>query len=439
MDLEEWKSKSLEVESNFSILLGDRVWDEYKLPEESDLLKKKISYSLYGKGRCSITNSDSRTSESVPEVVEEEEIEDEDGFIILNLPYSDSETDKIVDIHQKCIQYGSEIFKDTNKIYLSFIFVCIYHPESTQDGIFPLIRLRKDISLSEEVINNYFIDHLGRVYTTWDNYLQENSWNGCWLSFPGKGKYHSSIEIEFQDQTERGKVLGQLDKVSSISSVTCGVVGVTSIAVMSTTPIAAPIAASILTKTAIASLIPATYSSVRNVGSLIDRGKHHQSLNPVRNSEARGYWMATAASLLSLGTMGVEKLFKLGGGHFAYTTSTSLKYLCSSLNIVSLSVDGFHILNAIIKMSERDEKVSKIELIELITDIFFFTHSVLTFHTAKAVIKEAQHKLLDHPRSLEENNEEENVETQMVNGGIQFVKPIKHINNQHEFYQQFHT
>ena len=61
--------------------------------------------------------------------------------------------------------------------------------------------MKDDGKVSE---NSYFIDHVGRVYTDWSNFLNENIFDRWLICVPKKGIYSDAteeVEIELETIT----------------------------------------------------------------------------------------------------------------------------------------------------------------------------------------------------------------------------------------------
>ncbi|CAF0733362.1 unnamed protein product [Brachionus calyciflorus] len=173
MDLVKWKENAKVSQQNFSNLLNDRVWEQYDSKNEKNLIWNKIAFVICG---C-------------------KEV------------YADEEKKIIDELLEKCVKYG----KKGDYIYIAFLFVCAY--KNSDEGIqIPLIRVMKDDG--KQSVDSYFIDHFGRVYFDWSNFLEENVLDGWWICVPKNGLYSvtEEVEIEFYNQTDKGKILKEVDK-----------------------------------------------------------------------------------------------------------------------------------------------------------------------------------------------------------------------------------
>lgn len=295
MYFEDWKKDAQASQQNYSDLLSDRVWEQYDIKNEKNLLWDKIAFVICG----------------------------------IQKEYTKKDKEIIEELLEKCLKYG----KKGNYVYTAFIFVCAY--QENKKGIhIPLIRVMKnDGKIST---NSYFIDHSGRVYNDWENFLEENIFNGWWICVPKNGIYTDTeeVEIEFYDQVDRGKTLEKIDKISTVANITTSI-GLLTGTIMSFTPLA-PFGIALATASSIVGAPGAIYGTGRSISRLVDRGKHDQSVS-LLNAEARGCWISTVASVLSFGNMASTSLLakSAAGGNIV---RASIRTFCTSLNVTTISM-----------------------------------------------------------------------------------------------------
>jgi len=313
----------------------------------------------------------------------------------------------------------------------------------------PLIRVKYNDG--KHIPNSYFIDHCGRVYETWNDFLNENIFDGWWICVPTGGVYafndYENVQVEFYDQTSRGEVLKTLDRVSTISSAVTSV-SMTAGLVMSFIPVTAPFGWALTLSSTIVGAPGAAYGAGRSVGKLVDRGNHDQSIS-LLDSEARACWITTVASVLSVGTLASAKILATTS-KAGLLASAGTRAFCTGLSVTALSVSGIGIINSIVEISKKD-KVTGLDVLQLTTSVFFFTHSAINFKTASTMIKEAQNsKLASIKQTL--SPEEQKVFDSMLkgkqemvtpgkvrtmHGSKEFIRELKHIGNKHEFFSHF--
>ncbi|XP_057369697.1 uncharacterized protein LOC130690848 [Daphnia carinata] len=436
--MEKWRTTAQYTQQEFAICMGDRKWEKYSIPEHDEYLWKKIAFAIAGP-----PSSTNRTE---------------------NYGYTKDQVEGISEIKGKCIEYcKKQGWKD---VYIAMIFVCAYNSEG-QQRVAPLIRLKRGDGIKTGL--SYFIDHYGRVYEGYENFLANNMFNGWWICVPKNAEYtfsnENSVEIEFYNQSERGNVLQALDKVSTVANVTTSVALAAGV-VMSVIPFTAPVGWWIVAGSSIAGAPGALYVTGRSVGTLIDRGAHDQSINPFVSADARCCWLTTVATALSIGAMASAKILTstAKAGELA---SSGTRAFCSALNVTALSTSGMGVVNAfdrVIKKLKKNEEVSPLEVFLLTTSLFFFTHSLITSNTASTIINEAQHDELastidketqhDELASIRSalNTEEQAVFDQIyhprqemvdpakireIRDNKEFIRDLKIIENKQEFLSAF--
>ena len=100
---------------------------------------------------------------------------------------------------------------------MAVIFMTGYKKSTKETMIVPVFRLKKD----DESDTKYslYVDLIGRVYQDWTDLMQNNvflQWMICLPTF-GMYTYDGEVQLIFQDQSEWGKVLKNIDKASTIS------------------------------------------------------------------------------------------------------------------------------------------------------------------------------------------------------------------------------
>ena len=406
LTLEKWKADAQLSQQNFSKLLNDRVWDQFSLNDERELIWKKVSFALFG----------------------------------FKETYDDNEKSVVDELVEKCIKYGN---KDGH-VYLAFIFVFVFDEKTSESLHFPIIRVMKGDGKVAE--NSYFIDHVGRVYDCWKGFLDECLFDGLWLCVPEKGIYlfqddEKEVNIQYVDKTNSNKVLRDLDKLSSTSNIVTSLAMITG-TMLTFTPLA-PVGMSLVAASSIVGAPGAVYSTTRAVSKLVDRGKHDQSLS-LMNGEARSCWISTIASLLSFGnTASLGLLAKSASS--GRIVSASLRTFCTSLNITTISVNGIGIINSFVEVaSKKKEDITAFDILQLTSSIFFFTNSLVNFQTANNLVKDVQKATINEMRNeLNNDASRKNFDSILRNtkkshgnmhGSADFIRGMKSIENKQEFF-----
>lgn len=416
--MDSWKKECRESQQMFADKLGDRVWDKFPKPVNEDLLWEKIAFAQFGPS-------------------EKDNVKD---------GYSGEAKEKVDELVEKCLEYSIKK-ESSDGVYLAFIFINVYQ-SSSKKGTLPVIRLKK--GSGEEVVNSYFIDHCGRVYKNWADFLEDNIFDGFWLCVPKNATYsfNDEVNLEFIDQTERGKVLEVVDTVATVSSITTSVTGVVGVA-LSFFPPTAVVGIPLAVASSIVGAPGAIYGTGRSIGKLVDRGTHDQSIS-LADREARACWINAIASALALGTLASAKLLtsaaKLGS-----VASPATRILCTTLNVTCVSVSGAGVINSIADLVTRKEKVTALDILQLSTSIFFFTHSAINFRTASGIIKDAQKATIAAQRSRIAPEHHEKFDAMMgakqanvepgrirtMHGNAEFIRELRLIGNKNEFFSAF--
>ncbi|XP_041939895.1 uncharacterized protein LOC121700753 [Alosa sapidissima] len=412
----EWRKRARATQLNFAVSLGDRTWDRFNRKKHESELRMKISYAFVGPPQS------------------------EDGG-----GYTKEQEELVSELILKCETYCNE--KDD--VIIAFLFVCAYKDDSTQVTV-PLIRVKKNDGKNPKL--SYFIDHVGRVYQDWSDFLGHNIFRGWWICTPEDAEYLLSgqdVQVKFYDQTARENVLRVVDIVSQGSAIFTSAslcVGF----VLSCFPPTALVGVPLMTASAVVGAPAAAYITGKSVGTLVDRGIHKMSLNPFESSEARDCWLITAASVFGLATMGAGEMF-IFSAEAGELAGSGTRLFCTVLNVSSLTVHGLGVVNSIYEVAKKD-KVTALDVLQVGTSIFFFTHSVVTLKTASIIIKDAQqtalvakrnslptksrdafddHTLLSHREMLESGK------VRTMPGNKEFIRDLKKIDHLEDFFHHF--
>lgn len=422
MAFQEWEKTALVNQQNFAYSLGNRTWEKYSIPDQEEYLWKKIAFAIAGPP----TSEDSSKKYG----------------------YTADQQEKINDLKEKCIDYCKK--QDWNDVYVAFLFVCAYKSEKEQTTV-PLIKVK--FGDGKKAKCSYFFDHCGRFYNGWDNFLNENIFDGWWICVPTDAEYsfteQNEVDVKFYDQTSRGEVLRAVDKVSTITNIATSVT-MTAGLIMTFFPPTAPIGVATVWSSTLVGAPGAVYGTGRSIGTLVDRSRHEQSINPFSSGEARACWLTTAASALSVGTMASTKMLTSTAKAGALA-GAGTRAFCTALSVTAMSVSGIGIANSVYELSKKDE-VTGLDILQLSTSIFFFTHSAVNFKTASTIIKEAQNETIMAHRETLKSDDQKAVFDQMrqakqemvepgklreMHGNKDFILELKVIENKQEFFSHF--
>ncbi|XP_064211667.1 uncharacterized protein LOC103313132 isoform X1 [Tribolium castaneum] len=371
-------------------MLGDRDYDSFDYYEH-EFLKEKIAYAIYGP----------------PET--------EEG-------YSADKHKKIDFLFDLIIKQSNLITKWKDRVIISFIYVCTeplpkekqnrakkfknYDPDCDLTP-FPLFILRK-CKLSNNPCR-VIIDDVGRVYHSWNDYLNENKLPKCEMIFPKDGRYRGDesgnviLEKQLSPQCHvTNAILKGTDIASAVGGIVSGgvMIAAASLPAIAAAPLVVP--AATITGAALG-----VYSLGRSAFGLYDRYKHRESLNFFESSEARGAYINIVAGALGFAGAGANMVvsqlaaqgFNIGRG----ATAT-----VNTINIVNLGVGGAGIANSSYEVVKNwvseNEKPSLLTIVQLSSSILFFGHAVYNFKSVGTIVEEAQaNTLKDFQESLRSN------------------------------------
>ncbi|GAB0090155.1 uncharacterized protein DMENIID0001_048450 [Sergentomyia squamirostris] len=279
--------------------------------------------------------------------------------------------------------------------------------------IMPLFRIKKckknDDSSSDCCM--IFVDMQARVYANWEAFRDENILPASIVVAPKKGVFSGtqtlSIDSSFDSSDSdsekdnehwivniekflspaaqsAAKTVGRVDTASSVTGLASSVVLAGAVF-----PLTAPFVAPVVGVAAIAGLCSGGWSVFRSGQNLHDRRKHEQS-NSLGNREARGSWLGVFGGGLGIAAGAAGGL--LGSlARNGRTISPFIMVGVDGLNISTLVVNGAGTVNGVVDIVFLDnESISKMQVIQLATSIFFFTHSAYNFKMAKNIVKTHQ-------------------------------------------------
>ncbi|XP_063702262.1 uncharacterized protein LOC134832222 [Culicoides brevitarsis] len=401
--LEEWKKLAVEQQTVFANSLSDRNWDRFRFeitendlkePEKPNWLIQKINEYQNNKNngtldiyRGPIVNLNFTEIESP-----RNKLFQKISYAIYGAPKDESATcglnekeqELVNEIMIKCMKHS------VSREYVDFacIFVSIFLTEETQIVV-PLFRVRSIEEESKDKIKDCkFIDHYGRVYDSFDIYKEDNTWDKAYLCFPKDGYYTEKQEFVFHDQQTRGSFNAFIEKASIVTGVgaTVGTVGGL---VMTLFPATAPIAATVMTCSAFVGAPGAIFGTGKSIATLVDRVKHEKSIN-FSDSEARSCWLMTATSAISVGTLASTRILVAAsrGGNLV---SGWARAGVTGLMGANVTLSGANFLNMTYNLYEKNEageEITRLEIFQLTTSFFFFTHSAVNFKTANSIVKD---------------------------------------------------
>ncbi|KAF5283732.1 hypothetical protein FQA39_LY17229 [Lamprigera yunnana] len=371
MTFYEFPSRSQEFQQDMFEKLGDRDYNSFELDEHC-YLKNKIGFAKFG----------------VPGGKE-----------------YDVKQNKIINKTFNIIRKENNKFAERNDyIVISFIFNCLeplsedilkkfkknpnYDP--IVDSVFiPIFVLQKCIKSSNAC--RIFVDHNDRVYSSWENYKQNNRLHKCIMVLPKDGLYQGDENNIVQLETIRSPscsisntILNKADRSFSVAGIVSGAVLLGAVIPAITI---APIA--LMAATA-CSAGAGVYGIIRGGDKLVDRIVHKETMR-ITDYEARTTYLNIIAGTLSFAGAAANKtIYQLASK--GYNISRGGKIAVNMLNMTNLGVSGTSVLSSSYELvqSLKQKKISFEEIIQLTFAIAFFHNAVYNFQTANSIISEAQ-------------------------------------------------
>uniref|UniRef100_A0A914QU76 DUF4781 domain-containing protein n=1 Tax=Panagrolaimus davidi TaxID=227884 RepID=A0A914QU76_9BILA len=133
------------------------------------------------------------------------------------------------------------------------------------------------------------------------------------------------------------------------------------------------------------------YGGTRAVTTLIDRGQHKQTLAP-KDAESRIAWLGIAGAALATGSAQATQALADLATH-ADKVGKSMEYTVNFVNTSSIGISAIGVVNhgyMIIKNYQEDQTISAFDLMQLSLSALLLTHSLVNFHTAKQIMKDAK-------------------------------------------------
>lgn len=243
----------------------------------------------------------------------------------------------------------------------------------------PLFRVQRYKSSSP-----VFVDNIGRCYSTFSDWHDNNMLPPCRMLYPADGKLTKRPGFEYsnchQDDTPSNQTSSKVMKGVDIGA---SVVGITAAvgSIFLTGGLALPFV--------VAGAGTAVYGTGRSVYHLYDRGSHGQSLNPFTDSQSRMLWLGVAANIVSFGAMGAS--MRLG---YVVTrgkeASEALQLFVNIANGTNLVVSGVAIINSTAFLIENFDDLSAADVLLQVMAIAFWTKGAMTYRTASQLITQYQ-------------------------------------------------
>ncbi|WBL81374.1 DUF4781 domain-containing protein [Bradyrhizobium xenonodulans] len=158
-----------------------------------------------------------------------------------------------------------------------------------------------------------FVDNIGRRYDSFEDWRTQNRLPAGSMTFPERGHLRvgadGRIALGNANTPQTADTLGEhiaqvLDKAALVGGIVAG-----GVLIVGSGGLATPIVAG----AAGVAVGAGAWGAYRSGDALVDRARHGQSLDPIRDDEARGLWLNLGASAMSVGAFGsAARLAQLG-------------------------------------------------------------------------------------------------------------------------------
>ncbi|PSN39001.1 hypothetical protein C0J52_14021 [Blattella germanica] len=407
-EIKPWKEKVLEEQQLYYEMLGDRDWDCYR-ETEIEFLERNVGHAMFG------------PPEELPE--------DKNG----NTGYNEKKLEQIRKVcsaikeHNKYPSINGE--HDT---WLSVIFVCLnmkeqsvpvpvfripnYNPETTKKGTSGCL----------------FVDSNCRIYKDWTDFLTNNKLPKCDYCYPVNGIYYGDADDKVVVEIGRTPACKITNQICNVLDTASTVVMVGGMAV-TVAGLFATIAAPVAVVTSVGAVTTGIYGIGRSAATLVDRGKHKQSLG-IKEAESRDAWISVVGNTVGMAsTQAIQMVTKM---------TREGEVLCNSL-----TVNGLGLLNNILRLREKavTGDLRPLDVFQFTSSLLFFTMSAINMKTANAIIRETQDGMLgSYETSLRSNRhrrefrrlvkETQGVDGNSIQGNARVIKGINQITHKDDFF-----
>ncbi|XP_003741638.1 uncharacterized protein LOC100898406 [Galendromus occidentalis] len=337
--LDEWKHEARKVQQGYFLLLGDRLWDDIG-PGEEIVLRRKIGFGLHGPPFVLPSDANKHTG------------------------YEGEKLELIDEISNKLTQpnkFSSE------GIHFACIYILACFDEKSHT--IPLFKAKAAKTESDSCM---FVDTCARVYSSWDDWVNNEKLPACTYCAPMGGSYvadpENEVMLSYSESlaTSVGaKVVNALDDTTSAISWAATGLFLASFFV----PIARPLATALKMTAGTATV----YGAGRGIQGLVDRGKHGQTIN-VADRDAREHWLDIFGGAMSAGVGLVVKISRKGRLYFRNAKTGNV------------TISGLGIAHGLEHLADKIEKgeLSSLDIFQFTATVLFFSHAALSLSIARS-------------------------------------------------------
>lgn len=228
-----------------------------------------------------------------------------------------------------------------------------------------------------------YVDMSGRIYTSFDHFLNKNVLPHGILCYPKDGKVvfndRNELLVDYQEVGLANSKKMNADLLVGLLG-TAGTVG----SIFATGGLAAPFIW--------LSCGSALYGTGRCVEKLIDASDHGLSVNPCESAEARNNWLMMSANLLTFASFGAAAGLATATKMEGVTVQQLGRIMMGSRIIrgVSAGVNAITVLDSIVYTAINWHRMSIYEKMSLASAVCFCFREVISFANAERLIRASQ-------------------------------------------------
>lgn len=232
-----------------------------------------------------------------------------------------------------------------------------------------------------------FLDNLGRVYYSFDDWKNNNKLPYGEVLYPDEGilqmNESNKVSLNF-GWTPEASITTQVLEKTDVAVAVVGFLGGLA-AVFLTGGLALPLIVA----------GAAVYNSARTVDHLVDRYEHDESIDPIHNAAARTLFLGLAANVLSLSAMGAAfRVTQLAQEGMAI--SNGFKIGVDIIHGASFFANSMAVANSTMYMIDNWEHMSKLDVLMQLASMAFWAKGAYTYRSAETMITEAQNQVIKY-------------------------------------------
>lgn len=265
--MDPWKEIARNEQQQFLEIFGCVDWDVYR-PEERRLFHDKVGLVIFGPPP--LTN------------------------------YNKEQVAHIKKVTDVIIREDAHVFPGSTWMSIVVLFV---KPPKGDYYCHPVFRVPKYSGNSNR--QHSFVDCIGRVYNSWNDFMENNKLPESEICYPVNGVYRQDAfgQVELKFGHCKSSVLMEVADIAN-NLLAFGSFGVAATALAF--PVAAPLVAAVSVGTAVGGV----YGAARATQDLVDRKKHGQSVG-LADGRSLGNWMSVITGFTGVGS--TIKILRLSG------------------------------------------------------------------------------------------------------------------------------